>query len=158
MTPYLAAEFARYGILAPPRCILPRAYVIGRSGVPVAPTPRGRIRVEEIRRRREAMPEWKRALPRYAPLSDYWPRKFHREWAAAVDMTDLELLLTPADERAAQAREQFWAGRGSPGALYDAVDAARHAAFLRDANAAGIIDVDSGSNSGEEDEEDDAGG
>ena len=72
-------------------------------------------------------------------------------------MTDLELLLTPADERAAQAREPFWAGRGSTGALYDAIEAARHAAFLRDANAAGIIDVDSGSDSGEEDEEDDAG-
>ena len=141
LTPYLAAEFARFGILAPPRVILPRGYVISRSGVPVPPTPQGRIRVGEIARRRAAMPEWKRALPRYAPNSDYWPRKFHREWAAAVDMTDLEFLTTAEDDRARQAREQFWAGRGSTGALYDAVVAARHAAFLRDANAAGIVVV-----------------
>ena len=136
LTPYLAAEFAHYGILAPPRAILPRGYVISRFGVPVPPTPRGRIRVGEIARRRSAMPEWKRALPRYAPLSDYWPRKFHREWAAAVDMMDLEFLLTAEDDRARQAREQFWAGRGSTGAFYDAVIAARHAEFLRDADAA----------------------
>ena len=107
LIPFLAAEFFRFGIVAPPRADVPRGFVISRTGVPVPPAPRGRFRVDEIARRREAMPEWKRALPRYTPRSDYWPRKFSREWEAAVDMTDLELLLTPADERAAQAREQF---------------------------------------------------
>ena len=64
-------EFARYGILAPPRAMVPPHYEISAGGVPVPPTLMGEDRVAEIEERRRCMTDQERAMARYAPDSPY---------------------------------------------------------------------------------------
>ena len=141
-------EFARYGILVPPRAMVPPHYEISAGGVPVPPTPMGEDRVAEIEERRRRLTEQERAMARYAPDSPYWKRRFRRERAAAINMSVAEWEQTPPHRRNAVARRAFWS---VPGRTVQSVIAdARREEFLREANAAGIVDVDS---DGDEDDD-----
>ena len=62
-------EFARYGIMAPPRAAVPPGYKINIDGVPVPPVPPREDLVQVIEARRRRLPEHERAMPRYAPDS-----------------------------------------------------------------------------------------
>ena len=111
LTVYQATELAHYGIRAPPRCDVTPGFEISRIGVPVPPVPR---------ERRCSFLEWKLVLPQYVSGSEYWPRLFAREREARIGLCDAHLLQTSPDQHVVEAREQFWAGRGS---VYEVIDA-----------------------------------
>ena len=107
-----AMEFARFGIPAPPRVVLPDGFDIGSNGVPVEPVPRGRAAEEEIRRRREDLPLWYHIAPRYRADSDWWSRCFTKERQRKLGLSHRQMLQIPPEARNRNLRARFWARPG----------------------------------------------
>ena len=80
-------------------------------------------------------------MARYAPDSPYWKRRFRRERQAAINMSVAEREETPMHRRNAAARRAFWSVPGRT--VESVIAAARREEFRREANAAGIVEVDS---------------
>jgi hypothetical protein len=115
--------FAKYGILVPPHATVYPRFGISAGGLCVAPVPRGRALVEEIDRRRSALPPRKRNKAKHARDSVYWPNHFQRKRTAVLGCQ-----LQPPHLRNIEARLSFWSvpGRG----IYDAVREAEREAFM----------------------------
>ena len=148
---YEARMLANYGIVAPPRATFPAGYDISSGGVPVPPLRCGSLVAREIEDRRKLLPDWKKALPRYSATSSYWRKRFAKEREAALAMCSAHRREIPPDERNAEERERFWSVPGRT--LYTAIEDARRAAFLTEAQAAGIVEVSSDEDDGDDAEE-----
>lgn len=104
--------------MVPPHAALPDGFEVSNEGLAVPPVPtRGDLR-EKITERRHWLPDWKRALPKYAARSDYWRRRFAHERRKALGLCNAHL-------------------RAVLPHVPNVLAEARHAAFMCDANAAG---------------------
>ena len=58
------------------------------------------------------MPAWKRALPRYAAASPYWPALFKKERKAKIGNRIVDGRVVHRDLRNREGRERFWSVPG----------------------------------------------
>ena len=94
-----AIEFAELGILVPPHAALPDGFEVSNEGLVVPPVPtRGDLR-EKIAERRRRLPDWTRALPKYAARSDYWRMRFAYERRKALGLCNAHLRAVLPHER-----------------------------------------------------------
>jgi hypothetical protein len=146
---YEAVMFAHFDILAPPAATVPHGWRISYARVLVAPLP-GRAEMEsEIAARRRQMPAWKRALPRYAAASPYWPALFKKERKAKIGNRIVYGRVVHRDLRNREGRERFWSVPGRT--KFTVIAAAHREEVLRLAYNAEIVEVPS-------DEDEEAGG
>lgn len=89
------------------------------------------------------MPAWKRALPRYAAASPYWPTLFKKERKAKIGNHIVDRRVVHRDLRNREGRERFWSVPGRT--KYTIIAAARCEEVLRLANIADIVEVPSDS-------------
>jgi hypothetical protein len=89
------------------------------------------------------MPAWKRALPRYAAASPYWPALFKKERKAKIGNRIVDGRVVHRDLRNREGRERFWSVPGRT--KFTVIAAARREEVLRLANNADIVEVPSDS-------------
>ena len=138
---YEAVMFSHFDILAPPAATVPHGWRISYAGVPLALllVPGGAVMESEIMARRRQMPAWKRALPRYAAASPYWPALFKKERKAKIGNRIVDGRVVHRDLRNREGRERFWSVPGRT--KYTIIAAARREEVLRLANNAEIVEV-----------------
>ena len=138
---YEAVMFTNFDILAPPAATVPHGWRISSAGVPVAPllVLGGVAMQSKMVVRRRQMPAWKRALPRYAAASPYWPALFKKERKDKIGNRIVYGRVVHRDLRNREGRERFWSVPGWT--KYTVIAAARREEVLRLANNAEIVEV-----------------
>ena len=85
------------------------------------------------------MPAWKRALPRYAAASPYWPALFKKERKAKIGNRVIYGRVVHQDLRNREGRERFWSVPGRT--KFTVLAAAHREEVLRSAYNAEIMEV-----------------